>query len=333
MLRLDGIGVTLGDFTLRDVSLQVERGEYFVLLGPTGAGKTVLLEIIAGLLPPACGEVTWDGVALTNRPPEQRPTAVVFQDLGLFPHLSVAGNIGYGPRVRGLPREERDARVTRLARLMGIEGLLDRGVAGLSGGEKQRVALARALAVEPSILLLDEPLSALDALTRDRLRDELRRIHRDSGTTTIHVTHDREVALAVADRIAVLLDRTLGVPQSPEPLFRTPGSREVAEFLGHRNVLDASEARAMGILGIPAAAAAVWIRPEEILVGQDDPEGIDVEVTATRLIGSQVEVRLAVGEGELLALVRPRAAEQRRLTPGRRVRARVPGHAVHVFSE
>jgi ABC-type Fe3+/spermidine/putrescine transport system ATPase subunit len=279
MLEIERLGITAGDFSLSELSLTVERGEYLVLLGPTGAGKTLLLEVLSGLLSPRVGNLRWDGQELTGLPPEHRPLAVVFQDHALFPHLSVAENIGYGPKVRRVPRAQRETRVTRLARMMGIEALLPRGVASLSGGEKQRVALARALAVEPALLLLDEPLSALDTTTRDRLREELRRVHLASGTTTVHVTHDREVALAVADRVAVLLDRRLHAPVPPHELFRRPRHRDVARFLGLPNVLDVDEARRH----LPAAffdpahtgpgpgpgpgpndATALWLRPEEL---------------------------------------------------------------------
>ncbi len=336
MLELRDISVTLGDFSLRALDLTVAPGEYFVLLGPTGAGKTVLLEIVAGLLAPAQGTVRWGGEDLTPRPPEARPTAMVFQDLGLFPHLTVARNIGYGPRVRGLPAAEREARVERLAALMGIAPLLQRHVSGLSGGERQRVALARALAVEPRLLLLDEPLSALDTTTRERLRDELRRMHEESGATTLHVTHDREVALALADRVAVLLDRQLYAPRPPAELFRAPPDRAVAAFLGHRNLFDAEEVtaplRTLCGAALPADAPGFWIRPEELRLDAEPSAGsAAVQVVDVRLLGSQAEVQLQLDETRLHARLLPGDLERRSITAGRTLYVTIPPDAVHAF--
>jgi len=345
MLEIEALSVRVGDFELRNLTLRVKRGEYFVLLGPTGAGKTVLLEIIAGLVRPETGAVRWLGKDLVPHPPEARPVAAVFQDLGLFPHLTVAGNIGYGPRVTGVGKLEREARVEQLAHMTGIEGLLDRPVDGLSGGEKQRVALARALAVEPEVLLLDEPLSALDPSIRDRLREVLRRIHIKTNTTVIHVTHDREVALSLADRIAVLLNRHLHPPAEPAQLFLRPERREVANFLGLRNIFEVKSTgdgwcRLHGHdvhgEGIQSDTTTVWIRPEEIVLGT--PPGtrlnavsLDGEVASVSLLGSQAEVRIVAGELEMATLVAPRVIESLGITPGRRLTATISSDAIYAF--
>jgi len=345
MLELDTLSVRVGDFELRDLDLQVNRGEYFVLLGPTGAGKTVLLEVISGLVSPESGAVHWAGKDLNGLPPEARPVAAVFQDLGLFPHLTVAGNIEYGPRVTGVERSIRKARVERLAGMTGIERLLGRSVDGLSGGEKQRVALARALAVEPEVLLLDEPLSALDPSIRDRLREVLRRVHAETGTTVIHVTHDREVALSLADRIAVLLNRRLHPPAEPSELFLRPRRRDIAEFLGLRNIFEVAptgdgrfELHGHHLRGddIPQGTTTVWIRPEEIGLAtqpanQSDTVSLEGEVLSVALLGSQFEVRIAAGELELAVLAAPSAIEAQVITPGRRLAVAVPADAIYAF--
>ena len=345
MLEIENLSVRAGDFRLSNLTLQVKRGEYFVLLGPTGAGKTVLLEIIAGLVRPQSGAVRWLGRDLNEHPPEARPVAAVFQDLGLFPHLTVAGNIGYGPRVTGIGQSERDARIERLARMTGIEGLLGRSVDGLSGGEKQRVALARAFAVEPEVLLLDEPLSALDPSIRDRLREVLRRIHGETNTTVIHVTHDREIALSLADRIAVLLDRRLHPPTEPTELFLRPRRPDIAEFLGLRNIFEAESTgdrwcelsgHHLRGDGIRPATSTVWIRPEEIQLGTQpsnlpNAASFDAEVATVSLLGSQVEVHIVAGELKLAVLVVPSAIESVGITPGLRLTATIPTEAVYAF--
>lgn len=347
MLELDGIGVTLGAFALRDVELRVETGEYLVLLGPTGAGKTVLLEVVCGLLRPAAGSVRWSGCDITGAPPESRPVAVVFQDLGLFDHLTVAGNIEFGPRVRGVARAVRVARARDLADRLGIVHLFERRVDGLSGGERQRVALARALAVEPSLLLLDEPLSALDGVTRDLMREELRSLHREDGLTIVHVTHDREEALHLADRIAVLLDRRLRPSVPPATLFRRPTDPDVAVFLGLRNVLSvdsASDGRVrIGDLDLPvegasAATRVVWIRPDAIELHRgtrdsddDGTTAIPATVVESVMLGPLTEVRCRSGDVALRVLVPDTEAVALDPRPGERLFARLSPRAIYPF--
>jgi len=254
-VKISGLWVDLEEFLLRDINLDIADGEYFVVLGPTGAGKTVLLETVAGLHQPRKGHILLDGVDVTGVPPERRGTGFVYQDYALFPHLSVAGNIAFGLRLRRMGRGVIEERVTAIGRLLGIEHLLRHVPGTLSGGEAQRVALARALVVEPRLLLLDEPLSALDPETREALQRELGRIHQELGTTTIHVTHDFEEAVALGDRIAVLKASPLRALArredrvgdskregrivqvgAPEEIFRRPANEFVARFVGVRNI-------------------------------------------------------------------------------------------------
>lgn len=220
MLELRSLYKRLGTFQMRDLNLWLDQGEYFVLLGPSGAGKTVLLETIAGLIRPDAGKVLWKGVDVTTTPPEARGFAVVYQDYALFPHMTVERNIAYGLRARGLPRAESARRVRSVAETVNIAGLLRRRITHLSGGERQRVALARALVTQPEVLLLDEPTSALDTDTRLPLQEELKRLHREMGTTFLHVTHNAEEALYLGDRAGLIIDGCIHRVGLPKDVLR-----------------------------------------------------------------------------------------------------------------
>jgi len=235
-VQVRDLWVDLDEFHLRQIDLDIAPGEYFVVLGPTGAGKTVLLETIAGLHQPRRGRILLDGEDVTDIPPERRGVGFVYQDYMLFPHLGVAGNIAFGLRLRSIEREVVEERVAAVGQLLGIHHLLHRRPGTLSGGEQQRVALARALVIEPRLLLLDEPLSALDPEMREGLQRELARVHRELGTTTIHVTHDFEEAVALGDRIGVVNEGQVVQVGSAEDIFRKPASEFVARFVGVRNV-------------------------------------------------------------------------------------------------
>ncbi len=237
MLRVDGLSARVGDFNLSGVTLSVEDSAYFVLLGPSGAGKTVLLETIAGLVPPNAGRILWDGQDVGRTPIQKRGMGLVYQDQSLFPHLSVRRNIAYGPRARGRSREAIAAQVEALAAEVGVAALLDRYPATLSGGEAQRVALARALATEPKCLLLDEPLSSLDSHARVELRALLRDLHR-KGQTVVHVTHDHEEAVSLATHVGVIENGSILQTGTPEDVFHHPKSEFVARFTGIQNVLE-----------------------------------------------------------------------------------------------
>ena len=219
------------------VSFSVNRGELFALLGASGCGKTTTLRIIGGFAEPTTGKIEIEGVDVTERQPYERPTNTVFQSYALFPHMRVEGNVGYGLKMDGAPRAERERRVKEALVLVGLSGMERRRISELSGGQQQRVALARALVKRPAVLLLDEPLGALDLKVRRQMQDELVRIKKSTGTTLIHVTHDQEEACAIADRIAVMKDGMIVQIDTPEALYRTPRNSYVAEFIDAGTVI------------------------------------------------------------------------------------------------
>jgi len=275
-VHVDSCGKTFADGTraLQPASLDIARGETLVLLGPSGCGKTTMLRIIAGLeAPDAGGRVLFDGKDMTDVAIEKRNVGMVFQSYALFPNMSVADNIGYGLKIRGVAKAERDARVAELVALTNITGLENRRIDQLSGGQRQRVALARAVAIRPGILLLDEPLTALDAALRERLRSELNRLLRALGITAIYVTHDQSEAMELGDRIVVMSKGAIAQVGSPREIYFTPRNRFVAEFIGAANIIEAAIAN--GELVLPGgrqpitghadlAAAVAMVRPESI---------------------------------------------------------------------
>ena len=245
-VRIESCGKTFNDGTraLEPAMLDIARGETLVLLGPSGCGKTTMLRIIAGLeTPDEGGRVLFDGNDMTNVPIEKRNVGMVFQSYALFPNMSVADNIGYGLKIRSVPKQERDARVAELVALTNITGLENRRIDQLSGGQRQRVALARAVAIRPGILLLDEPLTALDAALRERLRSELNRLLRALGITAIYVTHDQSEAMELGDRIVVMSKGGIAQVGTPRDIYFTPCNRFVAEFIGAANIIEARPSR------------------------------------------------------------------------------------------
>ncbi|MDW8027234.1 MAG: ATP-binding cassette domain-containing protein [Armatimonadota bacterium] len=286
MLKVENLSIRLGEFDLREISFEVQTGEYFVLLGPTGTGKTVLIECIAGLHRPSSGRIILNGRNVTDLTPEERGVAYVPQDYALFPNLTAFENIAFGLRVRKLPNEKVWAKVLQLAEWLGIAYLLDRLPLTLSGGEKQRVALARALAVEPQILLLDEPLAAVDEQTRERLCRELKTIQRQTGATFIHVSHNFEETLAVADRIGVMnftegtddkgrgtklrIGRLLQVG-TPEEIFYRPANEFVAQFTRAENIWKGEiKSQTSDWVQVWLNGAVLWVQLPE---GMQAPKG------------------------------------------------------------
>jgi spermidine/putrescine transport system ATP-binding protein len=282
-----------GQFTALDnVSLTVPAGSFTVLLGPSGSGKTTLLSIIGGFLFPDKGSVMINGRDMTSVPPARRPTATVFQDYALFPHMSVGNNIGFGLRMRGVESSDREQRVLRMLDLVGLRDAAPKKPHELSGGQRQRIALARALAVEPDVLLLDEPLGALDLKLRRQMQGELKRIQREVGTTFIHVTHDQEEAIAIADELVVMSRGHIADAGSPERVYLKPRTRFTAEFMGQSNFIDGVlhirdgnrliVDTVIGLLAVPAAPDAVFrpgepvsilVRPEHFLTGDESRMG------------------------------------------------------------
>lgn len=302
MLRLEHLTLEYdGVPAVVDASLTVEHGHVLAVLGPSGSGKSTLLRAVAGLEPPAAGSISWDGADLSGVPTHKRGFALMFQDGQLFGHLTVARNVAYALRIRRTP--DADARVRELLALVGLEGYGDRLPATLSGGERQRVALARSLAVQPRLLLLDEPLSALDAGLRERLATDLRHILREAGTTALMVTHDQEEAFAVADRLAVMRAGRVVQQGDIAEVWRSPADAETALFLGYARVL---EGAAAGVLLRAAAlpeASAVAVRRSALVVAPGGP--LAGTVVSGRATPEQIRLVVDVdGIGELDAVAR-----------------------------
>jgi len=300
---------------VQDLSLEVNDGEFVCLLGPSGCGKTTTLRMIGGFLQPDSGDVRIDGTSILNQPPERRPTAMVFQRYALWPHMSVFDNVAFGLQVRHRPRDEVRRRVESTLELVGLPGLARRYPGQLSGGQQQRVALARALVLEPRILLLDEPLSNLDAQLRVYMRTELTSIQRRVGITTVFVTHDQEEAMSIADRIAVMNVGVLEQMDAPEVIYARPATLFVATFIGTMNRLEA-QLDADGVLraglfrvatpdgmSLPAGAELVaGVRPEDVIV-ESAGEGPAAQVDQVVDLGHYRRVTLSTDGANLLAFV------------------------------
>lgn len=316
-VRIEACGKTFADGThaLEPATLDIARGETLVLLGPSGCGKTTMLRIIAGLeLPDAGGRVLFDGKDMTPVPIERRNVGMVFQSYALFPNMSVAENIGYGLKIRGVPDKERASRVAELVALTNISGLENRRIDQLSGGQRQRVALARAVAIRPGILLLDEPLTALDAALRDRLRGELNRLLRALGITTIYVTHDQAEAMELGDRVVVMRKGSIAQIGTPREIYFTPKNRFVAEFIGAANIVEAAIENGdlvlpggrqplAGAADMPAAIA--MIRPETIGVTEAGGAQLSGIVDSVSFIGDRQRLVVSGASDKLVTVDAP----------------------------
>jgi molybdate/tungstate transport system ATP-binding protein len=348
MIAIKNLKVNLGDFLLQNINLDIEPGEYFIVLGPTGAGKTVLLESIAGLYPVLEGEVWIGNKEITGMSPEKREIGIVYQDQVLFPHLSVEKNIAFGLKMRKCPKDEAKAKIDAIVEVVGISHLLKRIPATLSGGEKQKVALARALVTEPKVLLLDEPLSALDPETRERMQGELREIHRRIELSVIHVTHDFEEAIALGHRVAVLNDGCIAQIGTPEEFLRRPSSEFVARFALTRNVLSG---RVMGVedgctlidvdgIKIRATTEAegevrLSLRPEDIFISKEPLQstarncflGVVSDITDR---GSVIYVTVNLPP-DFVCIITRQAFDELQLGKGAEVWITFKASAIHVF--
>ena len=321
-LSVSQVSKSFGDApVVHAVDLSVARGTFFSLLGPSGCGKSTLLRMIAGFETPDLGAITIDGAAMNGVPPNLRPTNMVFQSYAIFPHLNVFDNIAYGLRSLRLPQDALRRRVEAMLATVRLEGLGERAADQLSGGQRQRVALARALVREPKVLLLDEPLGALDNRLREAMQVELRAIQRKIGITFLLVTHDQEEALSLSDQVAVMSRGRILQVASPHDLYDRPNCREVADFIGemnffHATVKEISEARAtvnaglLGIVTLPKANVAdsiqagdhvlLAIRPEHIRTGAP---GLAGEIATTTFLGERSHFRVKIpGRTELVAV-------------------------------
>jgi putative spermidine/putrescine transport system ATP-binding protein len=292
-IRLTGLTKEFGAVTAVDhVDLEIAAGEFFSMLGPSGSGKTTVLRLIAGFEQPTSGTIELFGEDVTKRAPFDRDVNTVFQDYALFPHMTVLDNVAYGLRVRGLGRRERNDRAMRALASVRLEQMAARKPSQLSGGQRQRIALARATVVQPKVLLLDEPLGALDLKLREQMQVELKEIQRDLGITFIFVTHDQEEALTLSDRIAVFNDGRIEQLGTPAELYERPASRFVADFVGTSNLFDADRSR--DLLGREGHHS---VRPEKMTVTRDglDEEGVvNVPGTVVEAIYLGSGVRLVV---------------------------------------
>ena len=311
-LRLEGLVKRFGDLTaVAGVDLELPAGRLISFLGPSGCGKTTLLRMIAGLEQPTEGRVLVDDEDITDRPPHTRDIGMVFQTLALFPHLSVAGNVGYGMRIRGVDREKTHSRTEELLALVSLEGTGDRRISQLSGGQRQRVATARALALEPRIFLLDEPLSALDANLREQLQVELRLLQQKLGITTIMVTHDQREAMTMSDLVVVMNAGRIEQMGPPLDVYRKPASAFVASFIGSTNLLRGERGadgsvvvagREFRVTGeVPPEGAVVSVRPEHAHIevgGLPDRNALPGTVVFVRDLGELFECYVDCGVGE-----------------------------------
>ena len=336
-------GTASAHLALTDVNLDIRPNEFFTLLGPSGCGKTTLLRILAGFELPTGGSCQVFGEDVVSLPPERRPVNTVFQHYALFPHLSVRRNVGFGLEMLGRDKRTVEETTERVLALVHMQDFADRKPDQLSGGQKQRVALARALAPKPRILLLDEPLSALDLKLRQKMRLELKALQRETGITFVFVTHDQEEALAMSDRIAVLSNGRIQQVGTAEDIYEAPKNRFVADFIGEANVMDAislSDGRfkvpGIGEIYVSGATpiqtgnhASLAIRPERVLLAKPDAvsggDKIPLTITARTYLGNAVEYQLS--QGDILLTVR---------SPRGGVRGKVDfaeGDRVHVVFE
>ena len=347
-LRLDHVGRSFaGQQALVDLTMDIHAGEFIALLGPSGCGKSTALNCLAGLLPLTTGSLWIDGTRIDTVPPEKRDFGMVFQNYALFPHMSVAKNISFGLQMRRVPKEEMRRRVTEALDIVKLTDYAARLPGQLSGGQQQRVAIARAIVTEPRLVLMDEPLSNLDAKLRLDMRGEIRRLHQSLGLTTVYVTHDQEEALSMADRLVVLRLGHVQQIGTPQELHSNPANYYVADFMGYRNILEMSATRVSGQSvsaqgeGITLTGTAyhsqvaqddsvkVAIRPEDVtILDQAGPDSFPVTVEVSEYRGSSVALDASTSSGKLLHLIHDQA-----IAPGQTVYVHVNPERVLVYPE
>ena len=349
-LRLDGVtrrfdGGGRGSFNaVSGLTLTIKRGDFIALLGPSGCGKSTALNLIAGLLPLSEGGIWLDDERIDALPPEKRGFGMVFQNYALFPHMSVARNIDFGLRMRRMPAAEIATRVANVLKLVQLVGQENKLPGQLSGGQQQRVAIARAIVIEPPLVLMDEPLSNLDAKLRLETRSEIRRIHRDLARTTIYVTHDQEEAMSLADRILVMIDGVVQQIATPEEIYSQPANLAVASFMGYRNMLELAvdrqegervtlagpDVRITGTRKLPLAngRACIAMRPEEMVVGdgRDGANTFPVHIDGVEYCGRDSLLDVTTASG-----IRMHVRTNQRFAAGETVRVHVPVERVLVY--
>ncbi|MDQ2699840.1 MAG: ABC transporter ATP-binding protein [Actinomycetota bacterium] len=354
-MRLEGVTKTFGGFTaVRDIDLEIADGEFFTMLGPSGCGKTTTLRMIAGFEQPTAGKVLLDGTDMAGQPAFKRPTNTVFQSYALFPHMTLEENVGFGLKRKKVAKDEIKRRVAEELERVGLSREAKRKPAQLSGGQQQRVALARALVNLPKVLLLDEPLGALDLKLRKGLQVQLKKIQRDVGITFVYVTHDQEEALTMSDRIAVMNNGEIEQCDDPETVYERPASTFVAGFIGVSNLMPAvatssSEVQIDNGPAIRTGDAAKFsagercyavVRPEKLTVSTDgtasgDQPGVDGIVESSLYLGSATQMVVRVGEVTMTVLVPNASEEARQNLPGGGARVRLswlPEH-MHLVAE
>ena len=309
LVRLTGLTKSFRQtVAVHPLDLEIAAGDFLAILGPSGCGKTTLLRMMGGFETPSAGRIEIAGKDVTNMGPEKRPTNMVFQGYGLFPHMNVRQNVGYGLKLRRLPAAEARARVDEILHLVHLEEFAERAVNELSGGQQQRVALARALVMRPTVLLLDEPLGALDLKLRKAMQGELRRIHRSLGGTFVFVTHDQEEALSLANRIAVMEEGRIVQEGGPQEIYRRPATRFVSTFIGDANLLDGR--RVGGVVELTCGGrfpspgrdgkVNVMVRPEAMLLNGTGP--IAATVVDAVFLGAFTKLLLRLGDGSEIAV-------------------------------
>ncbi len=348
MINIKNLSRNWPEFSLKNIDLEIKDEEYFVILGPTGAGKTLLLEILAGFYEPDEGKVFVGGKDVTHQRPEDRDVGFVYQDYSLFPHLTVEENIKFGPQVNNFPEDRVEEETERVIELLGIRHLTDRYPDTLSGGEQQKTALARGLIMDPDVLLLDEPISALDMPSQEEMRKELKRIHRNAEITTLHVTHNREEASWLGDRIGVMREGEIVQIGTPNEVLREPKSEFVAGFVGTENIFKGESRTEDGIAKIDIGKnieleavsgkkgnVTVCIRPDEILLskgsikssGRNEFEGEIVEIIE---LENTFQVKVDVGK-EFVVVITKRSKSEMNLEIGSKVFITFKASAIHVI--
>lgn len=344
MLRVENLSKSWNEFRLEGISFEIKKGEYFVLLGPSGAGKTLLLETIAGIFKPDRGRILLEGTEITDMPPEKRNIAYIPQNYGLFPHLNAYENIAYGLKLKKLSKDKIQHEVEQIAEILEIKNLLKKSVKALSGGEQQRVAIARALVIKPKVLLLDEPFSNVDASLKAKLMKEMKKWRKDLGFTAIHVTHSFEETLTLGDRVGIMINGRLEQVGEIREVFSKPKNEKVAKFLGHENILEGeADGNVLDVQGlkieIPKTAYGklrIIIPPEGILISKDRflssaRNNFRAKIQGFEDLGAIIKLKLSIESIMLSAYLTKASFVEMGLSEGEEVCVSFKATSVHVF--